>query len=72
MESDSQPASYFQFIKAFLALSNKKTKTPPINVANLVGGAIAVLTLVLPLLAIARYSPSQVNLWQPTNYTAPR
>jgi hypothetical protein len=65
MESDSQPASYFQFL-------SKKRKKSPINVANVVGGAIAVLTLVLPLLAIARYSPSQVNLWQPTNYTLPR
>ncbi|NEP39973.1 MAG: hypothetical protein F6K35_12305 [Okeania sp. SIO2H7] len=61
-----------EFVKTGVTSSSKKRKKPPINVANVVGGAIALLTLVLPLLAIARYSPGQVNLWQPTNYTLPR
>ena len=57
MESDSQPAS--------------SSEPPPLLVANVLGGAIALLTLVLPLLAIANYSPSKTNLGQQTNYSLP-
>ncbi|CAD5981469.1 hypothetical protein PCC9214_04808 [Planktothrix tepida] len=56
MESDSQPARS----------SEKSTD----RLADLIGTLIAVLTLTLPLLAIARYSPSQINPWPsyPPNY----
>lgn len=56
MESDSQPASSLEFVKTFVVSIGKKRKQTPINVANILGGAIALITLVLPLLAIARYS----------------
>ena len=58
MESDSQPARYTQ----------KSTD----RLADLLGTLIALLTLTLPLLAIARYSPSQVTPWTPPPaYTLP-
>ncbi|OCR01755.1 hypothetical protein BCD67_14150 [Oscillatoriales cyanobacterium USR001] len=47
MESNSQPAS-------------PTDKPPQQRLANIVGTAIAVLTLVLPLLAIAHYSPRNI------------
>jgi hypothetical protein len=58
MESDSQPASY----------SDDK---PPQSIANILGTAIAVLTLALPLLAIAHYSPSNINVIPQTSYQLP-
>ncbi|MDY6803712.1 MAG: hypothetical protein SXA11_07885 [Cyanobacteriota bacterium] len=53
MESDSQPASCLEFVKTFVASIGNKRKQTRINVANILGGAIALITLVLPLLAIA-------------------
>lgn len=50
MESESQPAR-----------SGEKSTD---RLADLIGTLIAVLTLTLPLLAVARYSPSQINPWQ--------
>ncbi|MGD1805598.1 hypothetical protein ACP6PL_09180 [Dapis sp. BLCC M126] len=55
MESDSQPPSY----------SDDK---PPQWIANILGTAIAVLTLALPLLAIARYSYSNINVIPQASY----
>ncbi len=55
MESDSQPPSY----------SDDK---PPQRIANILGMGIAVLTLILPLLAIARYSHSNINVIPQTSY----
>lgn len=49
MESDRQPAR-----------SGEKSTD---RLADLMGTLIAVLTLTLPLLAVARYSPSQINPW---------
>ncbi|MGB3514740.1 MAG: hypothetical protein WBA93_37130 [Microcoleaceae cyanobacterium] len=58
MESDSQPPSY----------SDDK---PPQSIANILGTAIAILTLVLPLLAIAHYSPRNVNVIHQNSYQLP-
>ena len=55
MESDSQPVS----------LPGSSTH----RLANWVGTIIALVTLIFPLLAIARYSPSQVETLQPTSYS---
>ncbi|MCL2936171.1 MAG: hypothetical protein MGU50_06070 [Trichodesmium sp. MAG_R02] len=55
MESDSQPASSY---------SNDQ---PPQWITNILGTAIAVLTLVLPLLAITCYSHSHIKVPQ-TSY----
>lgn len=55
MESDSQPASY----------SDDK---PPQWIANILGTAIGLLTLALPLLAITRYSHSNINVIPQTSY----
>ncbi|MEB3886719.1 hypothetical protein [Lyngbya sp. CCY1209] len=55
MESDSQP------------VSSPGSSTH--RFADLVGTVIALVTLIFPLLAIARYSPSQVETLQPTSYS---
>ncbi len=49
MESDSQPAR-----------SGEKSTD---RLANLIGTLIAVLTLTLPLLGVARSSPSLIHPW---------
>lgn len=58
MESDSQPPSY-------------SDDQPPQSIVNILGTAIAVLTLALPLLAIAHYSPSNINAIPQTFYQLP-
>ena len=55
MESNSQPAS-------------PSDRPPQQTLANIVGTAIAVLTLTLPLWAIAQYSPTNIQIWQQTPY----
>ncbi len=55
MESDSQPASH-------------SSDEPPHRMTNILGTAIAVLTLALPLLAITRYSHSNINMIPQTSY----
>ncbi|MEB3342517.1 hypothetical protein [Okeania sp.] len=55
MESDSQPPSY-------------SDDQPPQRIANILGMAIAVLTLTLPLLAIVRYSQNNINVSPQTLY----
>ncbi len=55
MQSDSQPGS-------------NSDQPPPDGVVNLIGCAIALLTLLLPLLAIAHYSPSTVETLPPPPY----
>lgn len=55
MESDSQPASY-------------SDDEPPQRIANILGCAIAVLTLALPLMAITRYSDRNINVIPQTSY----
>jgi hypothetical protein len=55
MQSDSQPAS-------------NSDRPPPDGLVNLIGSAIALLTLLLPLLAIAYYSPSTVENLPPPSY----
>lgn len=55
MQSDSQPAS-------------NSDRPPPDGVVNLIGCAIALLTLLLPLLAIAHYSPSTLEKLPPPSY----
>ncbi|NEQ36085.1 MAG: hypothetical protein F6K40_07230 [Okeania sp. SIO3I5] len=55
MESDSQPPSY----------SDDK---PPQWITNILGTAIGLLTLTLPLLAIASYSHSNINVIPQTPY----
>ncbi|MBS0018073.1 MAG: hypothetical protein KFF72_17270 [Arthrospira sp. SH-MAG29] len=47
MESDGQPASLFG--------------SPTYGFSDLVGAVIALFTLIFPLMAIARYSPSQLE-----------
>ncbi|MEB3279922.1 MAG: hypothetical protein VKK42_13495 [Lyngbya sp.] len=54
MESDSQPPSASSHSSDWFA--------------NLVGTIIALITLTLPLLAIAHYSPSQGSTWQSPPY----
>lgn len=55
MESDSQPASL--------------SGSPAYGFSDLVGTAIALFTLIFPLIAIARYSPSQLETPQPSQPT---
>ncbi|HLO48985.1 MAG TPA: hypothetical protein VK211_11265 [Kamptonema sp.] len=59
MESNSQPASC-------------SDRAPQQTVANVVGTAIAVLTLTLPLFAIAHYSSSNIKNGQPLPYSEPK
>ncbi|EDZ93294.1 MAG: hypothetical protein P5702_22780 [Limnospira sp. PMC 1291.21] len=47
MESDGQPASL--------------SGSPTYGFSDLVGAVIALFTLIFPLIAIARYSPSQLQ-----------
>ncbi|MBD2305924.1 hypothetical protein H6G17_10415 [Chroococcidiopsis sp. FACHB-1243] len=44
----------------------------PHRLAEIVGTAIAVLTLIVPLLAIAHYSSNDVQLEQPLSYSLQR
>jgi len=55
MESDIQPASYSD---------NKLSQW----ITNILGTTIAVLTLALPILAIACYSHSNINVISQTSY----
>lgn len=57
MESDSQPAS----------LPERSTH----RLAEFVGTVIALLTLILPLLAITHYSPSQLQTPPGSPYALP-
>ncbi|MDY7020864.1 MAG: hypothetical protein SWJ54_05800 [Cyanobacteriota bacterium] len=57
MESDSQPPSPSSHSGDWFA--------------NFVGTVIALVTLAIPLLTIAHYSPSQVATWQSSPYPIP-
>lgn len=57
MESDSQPPSPSSHADDWFA--------------NFVGTVIALVTLAIPLLTIAHYSPSQMATWQPPPYPIP-
>ncbi|MBD2310919.1 hypothetical protein H6G20_04375 [Desertifilum sp. FACHB-1129] len=59
MESGSEPASPFG-------------KTHNHRLADIIGTAIALLTLTLPLFAIAYYSSSSVEVFPPATYPLPR
>ncbi|HEY9779156.1 MAG TPA: hypothetical protein V6D09_03310 [Leptolyngbyaceae cyanobacterium] len=49
--------------------ANPGEKSTPHRLADIVGTAIAVLTLTLPLFAIGHYSSSSAKLVQPITYT---
>jgi hypothetical protein len=55
MESDSKPPRSFN--------------TPSSTFADIFGAVIALLTLVIPLLVILRYSPTQVSAFPSTPYS---
>ncbi|MGB3535644.1 MAG: hypothetical protein WBA13_19275 [Microcoleaceae cyanobacterium] len=55
MESDSKPPS--------------SLNPPPSVFADFLGSAIAMLTLIIPLLVIVRYSATQASAYSPAPYT---
>jgi hypothetical protein len=67
---------FVEFVPSFMESSgqsaNSSDQPPPQRWAEFLGTAIALITLTLPVFAIAHYSPSRVEtLQRPTLYSIP-